>query len=78
MRMSDERTGGCSGCSPRTTRCGPSPPWSSASPTGCQPKALARLAAGGLAVQEEDGKWRAAPEKFRELLRARAAEPDPR
>ncbi|MBT2229912.1 DUF2087 domain-containing protein [Nonomuraea sp. NEAU-A123] len=44
---------------------------------GLSPKVLARLAAGGLAVQEEDGKWRATPEKFRELLRARAAEPEP-
>ena len=41
------------------------------------PKVLARLAAGGLAVKGEDGVWRAAPEKFRELLRARAAEPEP-
>ncbi|MCA2228374.1 DUF2087 domain-containing protein [Nonomuraea aurantiaca] len=42
---------------------------------GLSPKVLARLAAGGLAVRGEDGAWRAAPEKFRELLRARAAEP---
>jgi hypothetical protein len=42
---------------------------------GCEasPKVLARLEAGGLAVRDEDGTWRAAPEKFRELLRAQPA-----
>ncbi|MCK2216856.1 DUF2087 domain-containing protein [Actinomadura sp. ATCC 31491] len=39
---------------------------------GLSPKALARLEAGGLAVRDEGGAWRAAPERFRALLRARA------
>ncbi|SDM21511.1 DUF2087 domain-containing protein [Nonomuraea jiangxiensis] len=38
------------------------------------PKVLRRLASGGLAACDEDGKWRATPERFRELLRA-SAEP---
>jgi hypothetical protein len=38
-------------------------------------RSLDRLATGGLAVRDESGKWRARPERFRELLRARAAEP---
>lgn len=40
------------------------------------PKTLERLAAGGLAVPDERGGWRARPERFRELLRA-SAEPAP-
>ncbi|MEW9555940.1 DUF2087 domain-containing protein [Nonomuraea sp. NPDC050783] len=39
---------------------------------GLSPEALRKLAAGGLAACDENGKWRAAPERFRELLRARA------
>ncbi|MEQ4719203.1 DUF2087 domain-containing protein [Nonomuraea sp. B19D2] len=39
---------------------------------GLPPKALEKLAAGGLAACDESGKWRATPERFRELLRARA------
>ncbi len=39
---------------------------------GLSPKVLHKLAGGGLAVCDESGKWRAAPERFRELLRARA------
>ncbi|MEO3870098.1 DUF2087 domain-containing protein [Nonomuraea sp. B12E4] len=39
---------------------------------GFSPKVLHRLASGGLAARDEDGKWRARPERFRELLRARA------
>ncbi|TMR08850.1 DUF2087 domain-containing protein [Nonomuraea turkmeniaca] len=39
---------------------------------GLSPKALGKLAAGGLAACDESGKWRATPERFRELLRARA------
>ncbi|MEV5559089.1 DUF2087 domain-containing protein [Nonomuraea wenchangensis] len=39
---------------------------------GLPPKTLHRLEAGGLAARDESGKWRAAPERFRELLRARA------
>ncbi|WP_336214287.1 DUF2087 domain-containing protein [Nonomuraea sp. LPB2021202275-12-8] len=35
-------------------------------------KVLDRLVSGGLAVQDEDGSWRARPERFRELLRAQA------
>ncbi|WP_407940844.1 DUF2087 domain-containing protein [Nonomuraea antri] len=38
------------------------------------PQALARLARGGLA-ERSAGRWRARPERFRELLRARSAEP---
>ncbi|PZG10102.1 DUF2087 domain-containing protein [Nonomuraea aridisoli] len=36
------------------------------------PKALHKLAAGGLAARDDDGTWRARPERFRELLRAHA------
>lgn len=36
---------------------------------------LARLARGGLAVQQ-DGRWRARPERFSELLKTLAPEPD--
>lgn len=39
---------------------------------GLSPKALHKLAGGGLAARDESGKWRATPERFRELLRARA------
>ncbi|MEU1387720.1 MULTISPECIES: DUF2087 domain-containing protein [unclassified Nonomuraea] len=39
------------------------------------PKALDRLASGGLAERDDDGKWRARPERFRELLRERAEPP---
>ncbi|WP_449290137.1 DUF2087 domain-containing protein [Nonomuraea purpurea] len=39
---------------------------------GHSPKTLHRLASGGLAECGENGKWRATPEKFRELLRAHA------
>ncbi|MEV0231691.1 DUF2087 domain-containing protein [Nonomuraea sp. NPDC050786] len=39
---------------------------------GVPPKALRKLAAGGLAACDESGKWQATPERFRELLRARA------
>ncbi|WP_433430086.1 DUF2087 domain-containing protein [Nonomuraea sp. CA-141351] len=39
---------------------------------GQSPKALRKLAAGGLAACDESGKWKATPERFRELLRARA------
>lgn len=39
---------------------------------GLPPKALHRLASGGLAACDENGTWRATPERFRELLRARA------
>ncbi|MFI9555561.1 DUF2087 domain-containing protein [Nonomuraea endophytica] len=41
------------------------------------PKVLERLRAGGLAVPDEEGRWRARPERFRELLKA-LAEPSPR
>ncbi|MER7503024.1 DUF2087 domain-containing protein [Nonomuraea pusilla] len=44
--------------------------------TGLPPKVLDRLAAGGLAGRDADGRWRARPERFRELLRAHA-EPQP-
>ncbi|TDE35125.1 DUF2087 domain-containing protein [Nonomuraea mesophila] len=37
------------------------------------PKTLHKLATGGLATRDEDGKWQATPERFRELLRAHAA-----
>jgi hypothetical protein len=40
------------------------------------PRTLDRLAGGGLAARDENGKWRATPERFRELLR-RASEPVP-
>ncbi|MEO3791184.1 DUF2087 domain-containing protein [Nonomuraea sp. B10E15] len=40
------------------------------------PKALHRLAAGGLAARGDDGTWRATPERFRELLRAHAESAD--
>lgn len=46
---------------------------------GLSQKALAKLAGGGLAVQDEGG-WRARPERFRELLKDSAepaAELDP-
>lgn len=43
---------------------------------GLSPKTLHKLAAGGLAAREEDGTWRATPERFRDLLRA-TAEPAP-
>ncbi|MEV5328028.1 DUF2087 domain-containing protein [Nonomuraea sp. NPDC052634] len=36
------------------------------------PEALRKLAAGGLAACDESGKWRATPERFRELLRSHA------
>jgi hypothetical protein len=39
---------------------------------GLPPKALDRLASGGLAARDDEGRWRARPERFRELLRARA------
>ncbi|MDP4507942.1 DUF2087 domain-containing protein [Nonomuraea sp. G32] len=39
---------------------------------GLSPKTLGKLAAGGLAACDESGKWRATPERFKELLRARA------
>ncbi|MFG1709005.1 DUF2087 domain-containing protein [Nonomuraea sp. M3C6] len=39
---------------------------------GHSPRALHKLAAGGLAACDESGKWRATPGRFRELLRARA------
>ncbi|MGN9842719.1 DUF2087 domain-containing protein [Nonomuraea sp. H19] len=39
---------------------------------GLSPKVLQRLASGGLAARDESGEWRATPERFRELLRARA------
>ncbi|MFC4117581.1 DUF2087 domain-containing protein [Nonomuraea zeae] len=38
------------------------------------PKALQKLASGGLAACDENGAWRATPERFRDLLRA-SAEP---
>lgn len=38
-------------------------------------RALDRLARGGLAVREEDGTWRARPQRFRELLHATAPPP---
>ncbi|MFI6292823.1 DUF2087 domain-containing protein [Nonomuraea sp. NPDC050790] len=41
------------------------------------PKVLERLRAGGLAVPDDGGRWRARPERFRELLKA-LAEPSPR
>ncbi|NUW45414.1 DUF2087 domain-containing protein [Nonomuraea rhodomycinica] len=41
------------------------------------PKALERLAGGGLAARGEDGTWRATPERFRELLRRLAEAPAP-
>ena len=40
-------------------------------------RALDRLERGGLAVQEEGGRWRARRERFRELLHA-TAKPAPR
>ncbi|WP_084958148.1 DUF2087 domain-containing protein [Thermoactinospora rubra] len=40
-------------------------------------EALERLRRGGLAVREEDGTWRARPERFRELLQATAV-PEPK
>ncbi|QYC43194.1 hypothetical protein Nocox_28010 [Nonomuraea coxensis DSM 45129] len=40
---------------------------------GLPPKTLRKLATGGLAACDESGKWRAAPERFRELLRSSAA-----
>ncbi|NUS03939.1 MAG: DUF2087 domain-containing protein [Nonomuraea sp.] len=40
------------------------------------PKTLDRLASGGLAERGDDGEWRARPERFRELLRARAEPPE--
>ncbi|MER6949354.1 DUF2087 domain-containing protein [Nonomuraea sp. NPDC000554] len=43
---------------------------------GLPPKALDRLATGGLAAQDDDGVWRATPERFRDLLRA-TADPAP-
>ncbi|WP_188187929.1 DUF2087 domain-containing protein [Nonomuraea sp. SYSU D8015] len=39
---------------------------------GLSPKTLHKLAAGGLAARDESGEWRATPERFRELMRARA------
>ncbi|MFI7703613.1 DUF2087 domain-containing protein [Nonomuraea sp. NPDC049480] len=39
---------------------------------GLSPKVLHKLAGGGLAARDESGTWRATPERFRELLRARA------
>ncbi|MEV4175840.1 MULTISPECIES: DUF2087 domain-containing protein [unclassified Nonomuraea] len=36
------------------------------------PKSLRKLAGGGLAECDESGAWRATPERFRDLLRARA------
>jgi hypothetical protein len=39
---------------------------------GLSPKTLHKLAGGGLAACDENGAWRARPERFRELLRARA------
>ncbi|HEX4813549.1 MAG TPA: DUF2087 domain-containing protein [Nonomuraea sp.] len=39
---------------------------------GHSPEALRKLAGGGLAACDENGTWRATPERFRELLRARA------
>jgi hypothetical protein len=39
---------------------------------GHSPEALRKLAGGGLAACDESGAWRATPERFRELLRARA------
>ncbi|WP_246083813.1 hypothetical protein [Nonomuraea diastatica] len=41
-------------------------------PGDLPPKALHKLATGGLAARDDDGKWRATPERFRELLRAHA------
>ncbi|MFB9203353.1 DUF2087 domain-containing protein [Nonomuraea spiralis] len=43
---------------------------------GLSPKALDRLASGGLAEPGDDGEWRARPERFRELLRQRAEPPE--
>ncbi|WP_171075073.1 DUF2087 domain-containing protein [Nonomuraea basaltis] len=39
---------------------------------GLSPKVLQKLANGGLAARDESGTWRATPERFKELLRARA------
>lgn len=36
---------------------------------GLSPKSLHKLAGGGLAARDEDGVWRATPERFRDLLR---------
>ncbi|GAA2315067.1 DUF2087 domain-containing protein [Nonomuraea roseoviolacea subsp. roseoviolacea] len=41
------------------------------------PRALERLAGGGLAARGEDGTWRATPGRFRELLRQIADPPAP-
>ncbi|MFC7583904.1 DUF2087 domain-containing protein [Nonomuraea antimicrobica] len=41
------------------------------------PKALRKLAGGGLAACDESGAWRATPERFRELLRAQAEPAEP-
>ncbi len=40
-------------------------------------RALDRLERGGLAVRDDDGSWRARPERFRELLHASAPPPEP-
>jgi hypothetical protein len=40
------------------------------------PKALRKLAGGGLAACDENGAWRATPETFRDLLRSRAEPPE--
>ncbi|WP_181019486.1 DUF2087 domain-containing protein [Nonomuraea typhae] len=39
------------------------------------PKALEKLRAGGLAVRDDEGRWQARPERFRELLKALAEPP---
>ncbi|WP_193318565.1 DUF2087 domain-containing protein [Nonomuraea phyllanthi] len=43
---------------------------------GVPPRTFAKLAGAGLAACDESGKWRATPERFRELLRARAQPPE--
>ncbi|MEV5414095.1 DUF2087 domain-containing protein [Thermopolyspora sp. NPDC052614] len=40
-------------------------------------RALDRLERGGLVVRDDDGSWRARPERFRELLHAIAPPPEP-
>jgi hypothetical protein len=40
-------------------------------------RALDRLERGGLVARDEDGAWRARPERFRELLHATAPPPEP-